>query len=88
MGGAIMNDLHGLSDETRFPEPALERASIYARFLYLALTDRQLDEAAADQLVRDAARMGHARHTDLTDAVHSMVQRVIAREAAHAAYKP
>jgi hypothetical protein len=81
-------DLYQLSEETRYSEPALARASVYARFLHLALTDRQLDESAANELVRDAARMGYARHTELTDAVHAMVKRVIAREIAHTAYRP
>ena len=80
----MLVNLHKVSEETHFSERALERADVYARFLYLSLTDHQLDEAAAAQLVGDAARMASSRHTDLTDAVHAMVKRVIGWEAAHA----
>jgi hypothetical protein len=69
-----------LSQVTHFPEAALDRAAVYARFLYLALTGHRLEERAAGDLVHHAARMAFSHRTDLTDAVHVEVQRLIARE--------
>jgi hypothetical protein len=78
----MIGDFARLSRDTRFSEAGLDRACSYARYLYLALTDRPLDNRIAGDLVYHAALMACTHRTDLTDAVQAEVQRLIARERA------